>query len=172
KIKENKIKENKIKENKIKENKIKLDYKKKIKKYKNDLKNFKDKYIRILAEFENFKKRNEKESKNLFKFYIGKILKNIIPIIDDFERFIKEEKIKKDNGIYLIYKKFFKILKENGLKKIKVKIGDNFNPNLHYAISQFKVKDKEMKKKIVKILENGYLVYDKIICCTKVIVGF
>ncbi|WGH27676.1 MAG: nucleotide exchange factor GrpE [Candidatus Shikimatogenerans bostrichidophilus] len=153
-----------------KESNTKLDFKKKIKKYKNNLKNLKDKFIRILAEFDNYKKRNEKEKKNLFKFYIGKIFKNIIPILDDFDRFIKEEKIKNNNGIYLIYKKFFKILEENGLKKINVKIGDNFNPDFHYAISQIKT-DKKMKKKIVNILENGYFVYDKIIRCTKVIVG-
>ncbi|WGH26133.1 MAG: nucleotide exchange factor GrpE [Candidatus Shikimatogenerans bostrichidophilus] len=157
---------------KIKEknnNKILL-FKKKIKKYKNKNNILKDKYIRILAEFDNYKKRNDKEKKNLFKIYNYKIINDILPILDDLDRFIKEENIKSNNGIFLIYKKFKKILKNNGLKEIKVKIGDNFNLDYHEAILQ-KKKDKKMKNKIVKILEKGYFIYDRILRCTKVIVG-
>ncbi|BDT61481.1 MAG: hypothetical protein RDO_0090 [Flavobacteriales endosymbiont of Rhyzopertha dominica] len=155
--------------NKIK-NKI-FNIKKNIKKYKNKILLLKEKYVRILAEFENYKNRNEKEKKNIYKIYIGKIIKDILPILDDFERYIKIENIKNNNVIYLIYKNFIKILKSNGLKKIEVNIGDKFNSDYHEAISLKNIKDKNMKNKIVKILENGYLVYDKIIRCSKVIVG-
>lgn len=143
----------------------------KINKLKKDLNIFKDKFIRTFAEFDNYKKRNDKEKKYLLNFYICNIIKKILPILDDFDRLIKEEKITNKDGIYLIYKKFKKILEENGLKKINVNIGDDFNTDFHYAISQKKVKDKNLIKKVVKILEDGYYVYDKIIRCTKVIVG-
>lgn len=140
-----------------------------IKKIENELNLIKEKFIRTLAEFDNFKKRNDKEKKDLFKLNIGNIIINFLPLLDDFQRLIKEEKITKENGIFLIYKKFKKILSDNGLKKIKVNIGDDFNYDYHYAISQ--VKNKDMKNKIVKILEDGYYVYDNIIRCAKVIVG-
>ncbi|WGH28209.1 MAG: nucleotide exchange factor GrpE [Candidatus Shikimatogenerans bostrichidophilus] len=132
---------------------------------------FKDKFLRLLADFENFKKRNYKEKKKLFKLNISKIIKDILPILDDFDRFIKIEKIDNKNIIFLIYKNFKKILKIYGLKKIKVNIGDNFNIDYHEAMLLSNVKDKNMKNKIIKILEHGYFVYDNIIRCTKVIVG-
>ncbi|WGH24858.1 MAG: nucleotide exchange factor GrpE [Candidatus Shikimatogenerans bostrichidophilus] len=158
-------------------NKIKnIKFKKIIDKYKNNnlilkKKNnlLKDKFIRTLAEFENYKKRNEKEKKDLFKINTGNLIKTILPVLDDFNRFIIEEKVTKNKGIYLIYLKFKKILKDFGLNKIKVNIGDIFNPDYHYAISQ--VEKNNMKNKIIDILEDGYYVYDNIIRCTKVIVG-
>ncbi|WGH24674.1 MAG: nucleotide exchange factor GrpE [Candidatus Shikimatogenerans bostrichidophilus] len=158
-------------------NKIKkINFKKNINKYKkNNLilkkKNIllKDKFIRTLAEFDNYKKRNEKEKKDLFKINTGNLIKTILPVLDDFNRFIKEEKIKDNKGIYLIFLKFKKILKDFGLNKIRVNVGDDFNPDYHYAISQ--VEKDNMTNKIVDILEDGYYVYDNIIRCTKVIVG-
>ncbi|WGH25778.1 MAG: nucleotide exchange factor GrpE [Candidatus Shikimatogenerans bostrichidophilus] len=159
--------------NKISDCKKKVENKKnKIDKLKKKIDILKEKFIRTLAEFDNFKKRNDKEKKDLFKFYIGDIIKKILPILDDFDRLIKEEKINNKNGIFLIYKNFKKILENNGLKKIKVNKGDIFNSDYHYAISQIKVENKNMKKKVVKILEDGYYLYDKIIRCTKVIVGY
>ncbi|MDH3004911.1 MAG: nucleotide exchange factor GrpE [Candidatus Shikimatogenerans sp. JK-2022] len=159
-----------MKEIKEKIKKILKKKEKKIKKLKEEKNILKEKNLRILAEFENFQKRKEKEKKDIFKSNIINIIKNILPILDDIKRLIKEEKITKDKGIYLIYKNFKKILKSYGLKKIKVKIGDNFDLNLHYAIS--KKKNKKMQNKILEILEDGYYLEDKIIRCTKVIVGF
>lgn len=154
-------------------NKYKEYYKKKNKKKIKHLKKkvilLKDKNLRYLAEFENYKKRNEKEKENILKKNLADTIKKILPVLDDFDRYIKEEKIKEHDGIYLIYKNFKKILKDNGIKKIKVKIGDDFNYDLHYAISQ--EKNNEMKNKIVKILEEGYYIHDQILRSTKVIVG-
>ncbi|MDH3004233.1 MAG: nucleotide exchange factor GrpE [Candidatus Shikimatogenerans sp. JK-2022] len=149
--------------------KYKKKIKKKINKFKKKINLIKDKFIMTLAEFDNYKKRNEKEQNDLFKINVGNIITHFLPILDDFNRLIKEENITKKDGIFLIYKKIKKVLKDNGLKKIKVNIGDIFNSDYHYAISQ--IKNKSMKNKIVKILEDGYYVYDKIIRCTKVIVG-
>ncbi|WGH25412.1 MAG: nucleotide exchange factor GrpE [Candidatus Shikimatogenerans bostrichidophilus] len=161
---------NKIKNNDKKKIKNKLEEsKKKNEELKIKLNLIKDKFFRTLAEFDNYKKRNDKEQKNILKLNIGNIIKNILPILDDFKRLIKEEKITNKDGIYFIYKKLKKILEDNGLKKIKVNIGDDFNPDFHYAITQ--VKNKKMKNKIVQILEDGYYVYDNIIRCVKVIVG-
>ncbi|WGH25041.1 MAG: nucleotide exchange factor GrpE [Candidatus Shikimatogenerans bostrichidophilus] len=163
----NKIKIYKKKNKKLK-NKIKI-YKIK---YKNKLNLLEDKFVRTLAEFDNFKKRTEREKKDLFIINKSNIINNFLPILDDFDRLIKEEKIteKKGIGIYLIYKKLKKILEAHGLKKIDTKIGDDFNLEYHYAISQRKDK-KEMKNKIIQILEKGYYIDDKILRCTKVIVG-
>ncbi|MDH3004676.1 MAG: nucleotide exchange factor GrpE [Candidatus Shikimatogenerans sp. JK-2022] len=164
------MKKNKHYKKKIKKLKYLLNNNKnKIYKYKKKLNEYKEKIIRNLAEFDNYKKRNEKEKEDLFKINTGNIIKSILPILDDYNRLITEEKINKNEGIYLIYRKFKKILKDNGLKKIKVKIGDNFNSDYHYAISQ--IKNKNMINKVVEILEDGYYVYDNIIRCTKVIVG-
>ncbi|WGH27162.1 MAG: nucleotide exchange factor GrpE [Candidatus Shikimatogenerans bostrichidophilus] len=155
----------------LNEKNTEISFNEKIKKYKKKNNLLKDKFLRILADFENYKKRNELEKKNIFKINISKIIKDILPILDDFDRLIKEEKINNKNVIFLIYKKFKKILKNYGLKKIKVNIGDNFNIDCHEAVLKSNIKNKEMKKKIIKILENGYFVDDKIIRCTKVIVG-
>ncbi|WGH25498.1 MAG: nucleotide exchange factor GrpE [Candidatus Shikimatogenerans bostrichidophilus] len=142
-----------------------------LEKLKKENNKIKDKLLRALAELDNYKKRNEKEKEIILKNYIKNVIQNILPILDDFNRLIKEEKVKKNNGIYLIYKKFKNILENFGVKKIKVKKGDNFDLNLHYAISQKKVNNEKMKNKVIKIIENGYYLNDEIIRCTKVIVG-
>lgn len=154
---------------KKKNKKIKEELKKKNDFFKKKINILKEKFLRTLAEFDNYKKRNEKEKIDLFKINTGNVIKNILPILDDFKRLIKEEKINKEEGIYLIYLKLKKSLKDNGLKKIKVSVGDIFNPDYHEAITQ--VDNKKMNNKIVEIIEDGYYVYNNIIRCTKVIVG-
>ncbi|MDH3003732.1 MAG: nucleotide exchange factor GrpE [Candidatus Shikimatogenerans sp. JK-2022] len=141
------------------------------KKCKKKINLLKDKFIRLLADFENYKKRNDLEKKNLFNLNKKKIIKDILPILDDFNRLVKEEKIEKNKGIYLIYKKLKTFLKFYGLKKIKVNIGDSFNSYYHEAILQSKIDDKNMKNKIIKVIENGYYIDNNIIRCAKVIVG-
>lgn len=135
----------------------------------------KDKFLRLYAEFDNYKKRNHKEKFDLIRYGNKEILSSLLPIIDDFDRAIKE--IEKDNqneflsGIQLIKNKFLNILKEKGLKKMIIKIGDSFDSDKHEAITQLSVNDENLKGKIVDIIETGYLLYDKIIRFAKVVVG-
>lgn len=134
-----------------------------------ELTNQKDKYIRLFAEFENYKKRIQKERLNILKSANENLFTNLLPVIDDFERGINEIKLSK--GITLIIDKLNKILKNHGLKKINTKIGDDFDTDLHEAITQIKVDSNKLKGKIVRVVEYGYSIEDKIIRHAKVIIG-
>ncbi|WP_185877945.1 nucleotide exchange factor GrpE [Blattabacterium cuenoti] len=160
---ENGIKEKKIlEENKILEEKLEKE---------------KDKFLRLFAEFENYKKRIQKEKLDVFSIIHEKIIIDLIPILDDFKRGMKE--LKKYNekeesimkGILLIQDKFIKILKEKGLNKIKIKKGDEFNTDFHEAITQIPAIKENLKGKIIDIIEDGYILKDKVIRHAKVITG-
>ncbi|WP_185868559.1 nucleotide exchange factor GrpE [Blattabacterium cuenoti] len=142
---------------------------------KKQLKEEKEKFIRIFAEFENYKKRIQKEKFDIFRILHEEILVDLIPILDDFERGIKELKKSEEDflvkGIFLIQEKLIKILEEKGLKKIHTKRGDLFNTDLHEAISQIPAVKKDLKGKIIEIIENGYLLKDKVIRHAKVVTG-
>jgi molecular chaperone GrpE len=135
----------------------------------------KNKFLRIFTDFENYKKRLQKEKFELIKLANQEVIIELIPVLDDFERCLLE--INKDNtgnmiiGIKLIYEKFFSILKKKGLKQIKTKKGDNFSTDIHEALSQILVPSLELKNKIIDIVEMGYILYDKVIRHAKVIVG-
>ncbi|XBT18622.1 MAG: nucleotide exchange factor GrpE [Candidatus Shikimatogenerans sp. Tcar] len=154
-------------------------YKKVIKKYKNIKNNIKiykkkklNNYIKLLADYQNQYKRFKKEKINIFKFSNKELILNILPIIEDFKRsffYIKDNK-KIYKGIKLIYKKFLNILNKYGLKKNNTKIGDRFNYIKHEIIG--KEKSIKFKNKIIKIIENGYLLNNSLIKYDKVIVGF
>lgn len=135
----------------------------------------KDKFLRLYADFDNYKKRNNKEKLDLIKYGNTEILSVLIPVIDDFERAIKniQEYDQGDiiSGIKLIQNKFINILKEKGLKKIETKIGDHFNADNHEAISQIPAPNEDLKSKILDIIETGYMLHDKVIRFTKVVVG-
>lgn len=131
------------------------------------------KYLRLFADFENFKKRIKKEKLDIINNANETLLLDLLSVLDDFSRSLKE--IKKSNnvpliqGISLIKEKFYKILKNNGLKKIKTKKGDVFNTDLHEAITQ--VKADELKGKVIDVIEDGYYLNNKIIRYSKVVVG-
>lgn len=135
----------------------------------------KDKFLRLYAEFDNYKKRSQKEKIDLIKYGSKEILSSLLPVIDDLERAIKEIEKHQENiflsGVQLIQNKFFNILKDNGLKKMNIKIGDEFDSDKHEAISQIVTPNNELKGKIVDIIETGYLLHNKIIRFAKVIVG-
>lgn len=135
----------------------------------------KDRYIRLYAEFENYKKRTLKE-KNEFYLYASKdLMTSMLGILDDFERALKE--IAKNGnesdlkGVELIYQKFRNKLIEKGLKPIDVNVGDDFNVDFHEAITQIPAPTPELKGKIVDVIETGYQLHDKVIRFAKVVTG-
>ncbi len=145
-----------------------------IKNLKTELKQEEDKYLRLFAEFENYKKRTTKERIDLYKTAGQDVISSLLPVLDDFSRAIKEFKKMKNSkefvGLELIFNKFNNVLKTNGLLVLDVKIGDSFDPELHEAISQIK-SNKKNSGKIIDIIEKGYKMGDKIIRFPKVVVG-
>ena len=141
---------------------------------KAELKEEEDKYLRLFAEFENYKKRTTKERIELYKTAGHEVIGSLIPVLDDFSRAIKELKKMKNSadfvGQELIFNKFNDILKSNGLLDLEVNKGDSFDPELHEAISQIKT-DKKNSGKIIDVIEKGYKMGDKIIRFPKVVVG-
>ena len=141
---------------------------------KAELKEEEDKYLRLFAEFENYKKRTTKERIELYKTAGQEVIGSLLPVLDDFSRAIKESKKMKNSadfvGQELIFNKFNDILKSNGLLDLEVNKGDSFDPELHEAISQIKT-DKKNSGKIIDVIEKGYKMGDKIIRFPKVVVG-
>ncbi|BBA17020.1 nucleotide exchange factor GrpE [Blattabacterium cuenoti] len=149
--------------------------KKEIEFLKKEFEKEKDKFLRLFAEFENYKKRIQKERFDIFRDVHEQILIDLIPILDDFERGIKELKKYQEEhpvkGIFLIQEKFINILKEKELNKIKIKKGDDFNTDFHEAITQIPAVTEDLKGKIIEIIEAGYILKGKVIRHAKVIIG-
>ena len=133
-----------------------------------DVKDQKDKNLRLLAEFENFKKRTTKERIELFKSAGEEICISLLPILDDFERAMSHDK---NEGLTLIFNKINSTLKQQGLKIIEVKKGDKFNTDFHEAITKIPAEKDNLKNKIVDIIEKGYTLNEKVIRFTKVVIG-
>lgn len=136
----------------------------------------KAKYMRLYADFDNFKKRTQKEKADFFKYANEDTLSSMLPILDDFERAMHQLELEgKDpqslEGIKLIYNKLFNTLKEKGLQKIEVQKGDDFDVETQEAITQIETEDPDMKNKVVDIIETGYTLGDKVIRYTKVVTG-
>ena len=135
----------------------------------------KDKFLRLFAEFENYRKRTSKERLELFKTASQELMTALLPISDDMDRALLEFKKTNNNdliqGFELIYSKFNEILKSKGLSELKVKKGDKFDPESHEAITQIKAEKEKNKGKIVDVIEKGFLLGDKIIRYPKVIVA-
>ncbi|WP_456423792.1 nucleotide exchange factor GrpE [Lutibacter sp.] len=135
----------------------------------------KDKFLRLFAEFENYKKRTSKERIELFKTANEDLMTTLLPILDDFERGIAEIKKVKDKellkGMELINNKLFNLLLQKGLSPVKVKKGDTFDVELHEAITQLPAPSEDLKGKIIDVIEQGYKLGDKVIRYPKVIVG-
>ena len=139
------------------------------------LKQEKDKYLRLFAEFENYKKRTSKERIELFKTANQELMTVLLPILDDFDRGLSEIKKAKDKellkGMELINNKFRNTLKQQGLSHLQVDAGDVFDAEIHEAVTQIPAPDKSLKGKVVDVIEQGYKLGDKIIRYPKVIVG-
>ena len=126
----------------------------------------KDKFLRLFAEFENYRKRTSKERLELFKTASQELMVALLPISDDMDRALLEFKKSNNNdliqGFELIYTKFNEILKSKGLNELKVKKGDKFDPESHEAITQIKAEKEKNKGKIVDVIEKGFFLGDKI----------
>ncbi|HVN57900.1 MAG TPA: nucleotide exchange factor GrpE [Bacteroidales bacterium] len=134
-----------------------------------------DKYLRLSAEFDNYRKRTLREKIELTKHAGESILKSIIPVMDDFERALKSMESSSDctsmkSGIDLIYSKFRDFLTQNGIKEIE-SLNSEFNVDLHEAVSKMPVEDGNLKGKVVEVLQKGYYLHDKVMRFSKVVVG-
>ncbi|MEH6769026.1 nucleotide exchange factor GrpE [Maribacter arcticus] len=135
----------------------------------------KDKFLRLFAEFENYKRRTSKERMELFKTAGQEVIVSLLPVLDDFDRAMKELAKTDDKevfkGIELINVKLNETLKSKGLEILEVRAGDVFDAEIHEAITQIPAPDKKMKGKIIDVIEKGFKLGDRIIRHPKVVVG-
>ena len=135
----------------------------------------KDKFLRLFAEFENYKRRTAKERIELFSTASEEVMVSLLPILDDFDRASAEIEKDKDNeifkGVLLIKNKLFDSLKSKGLALIEVNKGDEFNADNHEAVTQIPAPNKEMEGKIIDVIEKGYKLGEKVIRYPKVVIG-
>jgi molecular chaperone GrpE len=135
----------------------------------------KDKFLRLFAEFENYKRRTAKERIELFSTASEEVMISLLPVLDDFDRASIEIEKDKDNeilkGIVLIKNKLYDSLKSKGLSLIEINKGDEFNADHHEAVTQIDSPDKNMKGKIIDIIEKGYKLGEKVIRYPKVVIG-
>ncbi len=136
----------------------------------------KDKYLRLYADFENFRRRTAKERLDLISNANEDLLKSLLTIIDDFERASKSMDSTQDvqsikEGIHLIYAKFLKNLENKGLRVMPSSIGQLFDLEKHESITQIPAPDEDMKGKVIDEVEKGYYLNDKIIRFAKVVIG-
>lgn len=136
---------------------------------------WKDKYLRIYAEFDNFRKRNAKERVELIKSASSEVLKDIIPVLDDFDRAIQANESNEDlaavkEGFELIRNKTFRVLEAKGLVAMDA-VGKPFDVENHEAITNIPAPSEDMKNKVVDVIEKGYFLNDKVLRFAKVVVG-
>ncbi len=140
-----------------------------------DLASEKDKFLRLFAEFENYKRRTARERIELFKTANQDVLLALLPVLDDFDRALSEIKKTDDNiliqGVELIQEKLKNTLVSKGLEQVDVKAGDAFDADFAEAITQIPAPSPKMKGKIVDVIEKGYKLGDKIIRFPKVVIG-
>jgi len=135
----------------------------------------KDKFLRLFAEFENYKRRTAKERIELFSTASEEVMVSLLPILDDFDRASAEIEKDKDNdvfkGVLLIKNKLFDSLKSKGLALIEVNKGDEFNADDHEAVTQIPAPSKDMEGKVIDVIEKGYKLGEKVIRYPKVVIG-
>jgi molecular chaperone GrpE len=144
-------------------------------KLEEDLANEKDKFLRLFAEFENYKKRTSKERIELFRTANQEVLQAMLPVLDDFDRAMVQISKSEDEvllkGVELIHEKLKSTLVSKGLEELDIRTGDAFNADFAEAITQIPAPSADLKGKIVDVIEKGYKLGDKIIRFPKVILG-
>lgn len=144
---------------------------KKVTQMKEELEEMTDRYKRVLAEFENFKKRSQKEREQLYNSILSDIIEVILPVLDNLENALKAE-TKDENykqGIELVQKQFKDVLKSKGIEEINA-IGETFDPSLHEAVSSIQ-DEKRGEKEIVEVYRKGYKIGNKVIRHSMVVVA-
>lgn len=134
-----------------------------------------DKFLRLYSEFDNFRKRTAKEKIDLIKSAGEGVIKDMLPIVDDFKRAIVHnaevtDEVALKEGFQLIFNKFYKTLETKGLKSVDSK-GELFNADIHEALTKIPAPEESLKGKVVDVIEEGYYLGDKIIRFPKVVVG-
>ena len=141
----------------------------------NDVQKEKEKFLRLFAEFENYKKRTTKERIELFSTASQELMTSLLPVLDDFDRANQEIIKNSDDEIYkgvsLIQNKLFDTLKSKGLKIVEVNKGDLFDADDHEAVTQIPAPSDDLKGKIIDVIEKGYKLGEKVIRYPKVIIG-
>ena len=144
-------------------------------KLREELAKEKDKFLRLFAEFENYKKRTSKERLELFKTANQEVLQAMLPVLDDFDRAMTQISKSEDEvllkGVELIHNKFKDTLTSKGLEQVELKAGDAFDADFAEAITQIPAPSDDLKGKIVDVVEKGYKLGDKIIRFPKVVIG-
>jgi len=140
-----------------------------------DVQKEKEKFLRLFAEFENYKKRTTKERIELFSTASQELMTSLLPVLDDFDRANQEIIKNSDDEIYkgvsLIQNKLFDTLKSKGLKIVEVNKGDLFYADDHEAVTQIPAPSDDLKGKIIDVIEKGYKLGEKVIRYPKVIIG-
>ncbi len=146
-----------------------------IKSLEEQIAELKDKHLRLFSEFDNFRKRTTKERIELFKTANSDLIQELLPVLDDFDRAIKSFDEAKDidavkQGVELIYNKFNNTMEKKGLKCMDAQ-GKEFDTDFHEAITEIPAPSKDLKSKVVDVIEKGYTLNDKVIRYAKVVVG-
>lgn len=159
----------------VEDEKQTIDYQSIEERLQEELKQEKDKFLRLFAEFENYKKRTSKERIDLFRSANREVMEAMLPILDDFDRAYAEisKTDEKDllKGVELIRNKLKSTLQQKGLSVIEVAQGDNFNADNHEAVTQIPAPTEDLKGKIIDVIEKGYALGDKVIRFPKVVIG-
>lgn len=134
-----------------------------------------DKYVRMAAEFDNYRRRTAKERIDLISTASEKVIVEILPILDDFEHALKalaqsEASDAAKEGTALIYNKFLAILKKQGVSQIEAQ-GAEFDTDFHEAVAQFPVAEEEKKNRVFDVVQQGYTLNGKVIRFAKVVIG-
>ncbi|XZF13635.1 nucleotide exchange factor GrpE [Chitinophagaceae bacterium MMS25-I14] len=142
---------------------------------KNELEETKDKYLRLVAEFDNFRRRNAKERVELIQTAGKDIIQSLLVVLDDSDRAAKQIETATDinalkEGMELVFNKLRAVLQQKGLRKMESTNAD-FDPELHEAITEIPAMSEDMKGKIIDVVEPGYYLNDKLIRYAKVVVG-
>ena len=158
-----------------KKNKKEEELKKKIEELEEQKKELNNKYLHLYSEFDNYKKRTNREKLELIETASEKVILNLLPVVDDFERANKaNEKVEDINvvkeGFTLIYNKLLQLLKRFDVTEIEAK-GEEFNTDLHEAVTHFPAPTEDEKGKVIDVTEKGYKIKGKVIRYAKVVVG-
>jgi molecular chaperone GrpE len=134
----------------------------------------KEKYLRLYSEFENFRRRTNKERLDWMQTASKDLMVELLPVVDDMERAMKSMQqagdVKSVEGMELVFKKLYTTLEKKGLKPMQAQ-GESFDPEIHEAVTQFEAPTEDMKGKVIDELEKGYFLNDKVIRFAKVVVG-
>ena len=135
-----------------------------------------DKHLRLMAEFDNYRKRTLKEKSDLIKTGGESVITNILPVVDDLDRALKALETAQDlaavkEGMTLILTKFGQFLAQSGVKEVEASSGQAFDTDKHEAITNIPAPSEELKGKVVDVIQKGYYLHDKVIRFAKVVVG-